>query len=206
MPRKRCMKSGHYDNYFPKTLRGLMDERNITQRKLAQYIGVAPQTVGYYCSGSAEPGFDKLVKIAEFFNVTADYLLGTKTESVNRERELVKAATGLSDNALDTYSGIIDEYPTAAKIIDLILLNGNLNDIIRKIFWARSYFWDPLSLSCETLEALDQIGNASDLMSASAVQSFGEIVHGIVRMQPDEFGFDDEEYNAVPASPPDSPE
>ena len=53
-----------------------MQEHKTTQRKLADAIEMRPQTVSLYATGQSNPDIDGLKKIAEFFDVSADYLLG----------------------------------------------------------------------------------------------------------------------------------
>lgn len=76
MPRKRKSISDGYNKAFPKALRSLMDENDCTQQDLANHLGKTRQSVGYYCDGSTSPDWETLAAIAEYFSVSADYLLG----------------------------------------------------------------------------------------------------------------------------------
>ena len=60
---------------FNEKLRLLIDERNITQKKVASDINIAPSTMNGYVVGTSEPDFDTLKRIAAYFNVSSDYLL-----------------------------------------------------------------------------------------------------------------------------------
>ena len=48
----------------------------MTQAKLAKYLSLGESTISFYESGKRTPDFDLLRKIAAYFNVTTDYLLG----------------------------------------------------------------------------------------------------------------------------------
>ena len=48
----------------------------ITQRQLADYLQIAQPSYFRYENGSAEPTLETLVKIADYFDVSVDYLLG----------------------------------------------------------------------------------------------------------------------------------
>ncbi len=61
---------------FPTRLRKIMEERGETQENIAEVVKKSRQTVSQYCNGVSEPGYDTLVKIADYFNVSVDYLLG----------------------------------------------------------------------------------------------------------------------------------
>ena len=63
------------NNEFGNILKELRLERNISQRKLGEILGVVNQTISFWESGNREPDLDMLVKIANYFNVTIDYLL-----------------------------------------------------------------------------------------------------------------------------------
>jgi len=62
---------------FMKRLKELRKEREgLTQRKFAQILNVDKSTYDRYENRNAEPSYEVLVKIADYFNVTTDYLLG----------------------------------------------------------------------------------------------------------------------------------
>ena len=64
------------DNFFGVKLKELRIEKGLSQRKLGEIFGVCNQTVSFWETGSREPDLDALVKIADFFEVSVDYLLG----------------------------------------------------------------------------------------------------------------------------------
>lgn len=68
---------GEHEKVFPSRLRKLMDDGHISQQKLADYLGLKNrQSVAGYCTGRSTPDLESIVKIASFFNVSTDYLLG----------------------------------------------------------------------------------------------------------------------------------
>ena len=67
------------NNKFGDNLKKLRTEMGITQTELAKVIGVKPSTVGMYETGDRQPNLEIEEKIADFFNVSLDYLRG-KTE------------------------------------------------------------------------------------------------------------------------------
>ena len=62
-------------------LNKLMEMNNLTQRELAEALGVSQTAVFSWCSGQKTPRMDKVDKIAEFFNVKRSYLLGLDNEN-----------------------------------------------------------------------------------------------------------------------------
>lgn len=60
-------------------LRTLLEERDISQRQLAQDLNMAPSTMGNYIRDLREPDFETLKRIADYFSVSIDYLLEHST-------------------------------------------------------------------------------------------------------------------------------
>ena len=61
---------------FSEKLKQLMKELNISQQTLAQAIGYTQRAVSKWINGQAEPSATAIVRCAQYFNVTTDYLLG----------------------------------------------------------------------------------------------------------------------------------
>ncbi len=67
---------------FGKRLRILRKNRNLTQKELADRFNVGESTIGMYERDEREPSFEFVKQLADFFNVTTDYLLG-RTDDPN---------------------------------------------------------------------------------------------------------------------------
>ncbi|MFA5300079.1 MAG: helix-turn-helix transcriptional regulator [Lutibacter sp.] len=72
---------------FKERLKQLREEKELSKRELAVKLGMPPSTYNDYEAGRTQPDLPKIVKIAEFFNVNADYLLGL---SESRKRIVLK--------------------------------------------------------------------------------------------------------------------
>lgn len=79
-----------------KKIKELREIKQITQEELAKYLGVAPQTVYKYEKEINEPDLKTTSKIAEYFNVTADYLLG-RTDNPDMLNEPIQIAASMKD-------------------------------------------------------------------------------------------------------------
>lgn len=77
---------------FSNILRALIEERNMTQKQLANDLNIAPSTIGGYVQGSSEPDFEMLKRLAKYFDVTTDYLLNMPVGKSNdfMENELLR--------------------------------------------------------------------------------------------------------------------
>ncbi len=66
------------NNYFGRVLKELRIEKGLSQRRMGELLGFCNQTVSFWESGQREPDLDTLIRVAEFFDVSIDYLLGKK--------------------------------------------------------------------------------------------------------------------------------
>lgn len=65
----------------------LISEKNLTHAEIAESIDVARQTIGKWCSGESAPDIIAAGKLADFFNVSVDYLLGrTNLRNVYKDK------------------------------------------------------------------------------------------------------------------------
>ena len=69
---------GNFQNIFKR----LRTSSRLTQAEMAEKLGISRSTIGMYETGAREPDFETLEKIADFFNVDTDYLLG-RTEKTS---------------------------------------------------------------------------------------------------------------------------
>lgn len=66
---------------FPRILALLRKERHLSQKAAATDLGVAQALLSHYEKGKREPGLDFLVRVANYYNVSTDYLLGRSAVS-----------------------------------------------------------------------------------------------------------------------------
>lgn len=72
---------------FWEKLRMLIDERELTQRQLAFELRIPASTLGGYVQGTSTPDYDTLVAIADYFDVTVDFLLSHPTMNTRDDTE-----------------------------------------------------------------------------------------------------------------------
>lgn len=53
-------------------------ENNLSRAQLAEKLNVSVRLISYWEAGQRECDFDMLIKIADLFSVSIDYLLGRK--------------------------------------------------------------------------------------------------------------------------------
>ena len=103
-------------------LKALRNKKGISQQKLADAIGVSQQSINKYENHKIEPDISTLIKIADFFETSVDYLIGhteidhiieeitsctlndEEIQLINRYRELsAKQKSGIQ-SVLDSYN------------------------------------------------------------------------------------------------------
>ena len=57
-------------------LRSLRKARNLKREQLAAAIGVTPRVITFYETNDREPSLRVLIALADFFDVSLDYLVG----------------------------------------------------------------------------------------------------------------------------------
>lgn len=85
---------------FGNRLRALLSDRNISQKNFAAEIGIAASTAGNYVNGVREPDYETLKRIAQYFQVSTDYLLGRKYDMAtdDEQNELLLIFNSLTHN------------------------------------------------------------------------------------------------------------
>lgn len=82
------------NNDFPRILTFLRKERGLTQKQAASELGISQALLSHYEKGIRECGLDFLIKAADYYEVTTDYLLGRTLQ-----RSAVPQAESTDDEA-----------------------------------------------------------------------------------------------------------
>jgi transcriptional regulator with XRE-family HTH domain len=135
---------------FSQRLKELRQSRNLSQSELAGELQISNRTISMYEQGNSEPSISILVKIAEYFNVTTDYLVGMANNS-SAKNQCIYDNIGLSDDSISFLKSLVafeHEYRNShilqlspLKCIDFCLSQGELShelfDSIHSYFLAR---------------------------------------------------------------------
>ena len=68
------------DNYYPR-LRDLREDHDFTQEKVAEYLGMKQAQYSRYERGLRDLPTDVLIRLAQLYNTSADYILGMTNHS-----------------------------------------------------------------------------------------------------------------------------
>ena len=67
-------------------LRGLREDNDLTQSQIAQVLGTSQTMYARYERGANEMPIHHLITLCRFFNVSADYLLGTTPDPKRKQK------------------------------------------------------------------------------------------------------------------------
>lgn len=76
----------------------LMQREHITAYGLEKTLGLSNAAIASWRAGRAKPSADALVKIADYFNVSVDYLLGRSTPAPQPMSEDLSRLVAIYDN------------------------------------------------------------------------------------------------------------
>lgn len=141
--------------YLPGTVRerlqDLMKEKKLTQADLAKHIGTTESTLSRFISGKTDKlGDESIIRIANVFNVSTDFLLGAVNEPDRKNYDI--SELGLSaEAARNLYTGKVN-----ADVLNRLLTNPHfaevtylisryLNDALAKGMAAQNQFYDSVA-------------------------------------------------------------
>lgn len=75
---------------FAQRLKELLEDKDVSQARLAKAMETTPQAISSYVKGKTTPDYDMLCNIAEYFGVTTDYLLGVSHVLSDEEDAILK--------------------------------------------------------------------------------------------------------------------
>lgn len=89
---------------FPEKLYILRTRNNLSQKELAEKIGVAQASVNYWEKGQRTPSIEAAVKLADFFDITVESLL--REDNMIKKQNPLDMATGTYYNKEDQVGDI----------------------------------------------------------------------------------------------------
>lgn len=103
-------------------LKDLRKNAHMTQVQLAKELHVAPNTLCNWENGNRTPDAETLKRIADYFDVTVDYLLDYDSETFQRiySKSKIEAAEGVRDRILESLEFIISGTMSASNHYNLI--------------------------------------------------------------------------------------
>lgn len=111
------------DNNIGYRISELRKQAGMSQFQLAKVLDIATSTLGMYETGKREPSLKVMNRIANYFNVTTDYLLGR----LDKKDDDAKTADIEDDDVIFTYEG--RQIPKEDLELIRRIMRGTRNDI-----------------------------------------------------------------------------
>ena len=92
---------------FAIRIKNLRQSRELNQVQLAEKLGVKKQSISNWENDNIMPSVDMLIRIADFFHVSTDYLLGRDVQ--NPDAPLMLDVTGLTPGQIEHIRFIVDD-------------------------------------------------------------------------------------------------
>ena len=93
---------------FGENLKKLRTARGLTQKEFGERVGLSKAVVSKYENSMGYPSLDTLIKIAAFFGVSTDYILGAANKKI-------LDVSGLTDEQIESLTGIVSQFKKANK-------------------------------------------------------------------------------------------
>lgn len=86
-------------------IKELLEQHDMTQKELAEALDITPAALGNYIRNIREPDYNTLVRIADYFCVSTDFLLNhyTDFQITHEEETLLHLFRSLSDEQKEFY-------------------------------------------------------------------------------------------------------
>lgn len=166
-------------------LKSLREEHKLTLRQLSEKLNISYSSLGKYEREEQQPSFDTLIKIASFFNVSTDYLLGySNYKSTNEEYNFNqflslprnKEIYSLFNSILKSYSHLIEQYKKCNTSLTSCNIPSQMLDNLRIVAIA---YQEIEPLEAESLgELAEQMGQVTSFISSNfnTYQLFREMI------------------------------
>lgn len=176
----------------------LRKEQSITQEKFATYLNISYQAVSKWENNTALPDITLVPKIANFFGVSADYLLGIKTDENEEkikeyyDRAMECSHTGDMQKGIAITREALDIYPNSSKLLSLLIgflfglfcANGD-KELLKEIILKSGLVLQDSTDEEERLDVLEKLAYSYNLleMQDKAIETANRLPNTVVNRQ-----------------------
>ena len=76
-----------YQESFPSKLKKAREKTGFTQREITRETGIPQSTIANYETGRTQPDIENLGILIDFYNIDANWLLGTCNQTTQKEKK-----------------------------------------------------------------------------------------------------------------------
>lgn len=111
-------------------LQFLIEKEHKTQKQVASALGLSQQRFNFYVTGKREPDNHMLLMLANYFNVTTDYLLGNAEEKTDPSKDEPVSVSSTDNLEFKEIENLLRKLspellPQAKEHLELLLLKQN---------------------------------------------------------------------------------
>lgn len=114
-------------------LRYLRENKNVSQKEVAKVIGVTRTAYVKYEKGVSAPPTPKLPPLADYFNVSIDYLLGHKKPTPNNEKNQTLFVSNEEKILLKNFKSLTKEGQKILKELASFLVTNSVIERDEKV-------------------------------------------------------------------------
>lgn len=166
-------------------LRELRTAKGLTIKALAEELGIKESTLSKYERSEREPNIETLIFLANYFDVSVDYLIG-KTDCMHEEHQLISDLLGIDERTIVILKGLSRSQTGYGELdfLEAIIQHPQFPNLIAQI---NSYYvhtkigWQDVCVPDANGHITTTI--SAEVMKTSSMQliqtTFKEIVEGI---------------------------
>lgn len=173
---------------FGQIITKLREDSLQKRQETADALGISRASLEYYEKDKRKPDIEVLTKIADYYHVSADYLLGrTNAKTTDKDVQFVCEYTGLSDESVavlhaDTFSHKDEIYPRFSTAIDFLLQGGALYEFsaLRDRFFDYRSYWQIMN---ERTESMNDFLNGNTEKSVETYAEMSSMFYSIQNIE-----------------------
>lgn len=124
---------------FAERLLNLREKAVKKRQEVADDLGISRASLEYYEKDKRKPDIDVLLKLADYYNVSTDYLLGlTAASTTDKDVQYICDYTGLSEDAIDTLHSCIKIMDEEAYKLSVDFVSDLIEMVKRFVFQLRN--------------------------------------------------------------------
>lgn len=92
----------------------LRKNKNVSQKELAEFLQMSQTAISHFETGRNEPDLKTVIKLADFFGCSVDYLIGHKTNDLiylsglsDVQKEMIEEVKQMTDDDLYILKGVL---------------------------------------------------------------------------------------------------
>ncbi|MBQ8255091.1 MAG: helix-turn-helix transcriptional regulator [Clostridia bacterium] len=101
---------------FTERFNELLKSRGINAMGLAKEIGVPKSIVYEWKSGMRDPSLENMLRIADYFGVSLEYLTGREDEETDIEKELLVLLRAARDISVEDHDALVNSFKSNLNI------------------------------------------------------------------------------------------